>query len=191
VIVNLGVIVFESELTRAKEEHDRIVRDVLAAAQKAGVSKENLKTGYLGIQPKYRETGVERVFLGYDVRQTIIVTVTDVERAEIVLSSLLDAGANQVHGVEFQSSDLRKHKDEARSLALDAAKEKAEAMGKRLGQKIGRPISITEEPAARVIPSVSNVVRVGGAEVGEAGGTMVAGRIAISARVTVRFELVE
>lgn len=190
-IVNLGVIIFKLELAKAKEEHDRIVLAVLAAAKKAGVSKENIKTDYLNIQPRYRKTGVERVFLGYDVRQSIIATVENVEGVEDILSSVLEAGANQVNGIKFLTSELRKHKDEARSLALDAAKEKAEAMARRLGQKIGRPISITEEAAARVIPSMSNIIRVTDAGVGEVEGTMVAGRIAISAKVLVKFELVE
>jgi uncharacterized protein YggE len=190
-ILNIGVVIFKKDLGVAKNEHDRIVSSVLAAAKKAGVSKDHLKTDYLQIQPRYRDTGPDRLFLGYDVRQSIMTTVTDIERVEDILSSMLEAGANQVHGVEFRTSELRKHKDEARSLALDAAKEKAEAMGKQLGQSIGRPISITEESASRIIPSLSNKMRISGSGTGGGEGTMVAGRIVISARVSVKFELVE
>ena len=190
-ILNIGVVIFKMDLGEAKEEHDRIVLAVLAAANKAGVSTDHLKTNYLQIQPKHRETGAERIFLGYDVRQSISTTVTDIERVDDILSSVLEAGANQVNGVEFRTSELRKHKDEARSLALDAAKEKAEAMGKQLGQRIGRPISITEESDFRISPSLSNTMRISGAGTGGGEGTMVAGRIVIFAKVSVKFELVK
>jgi len=188
-LLNIGVIIFNKDLGEAKNEHDRNVKAVLAAAKKKGVSTDHLKTDYLQIQPMYRETGAERIFLGYDVRQSIVITVTEVERVEDILSAGLEAGANQVNGIEFHSSELRKHKDEARALALDAAKEKAKAMGKQLGQKIGRPISITEESAPHIAPMFSNTMRVSGASIGEAEGTLVAGRMVISAVVSVKFEL--
>ena len=190
-VLNLGVQVFELELGEAKEKNDRIVLAVLEAAKKHGVSTEHLKTDYLHIQPRYRNTREDKTFLGYDVRQAIVVTVTDVDKVEDIISSALEAGANQVHGVEFRTSDPRKHKDEARSLALDAAKEKAAAMAARLGQKIGRPIAITEESATRFTPSASNVTRTSGAGIRNVEGTMVAGRIAISATVSVKFELLD
>jgi uncharacterized protein YggE len=188
-VVNLGVEIYNLELGEAKEESDRIVTAVIAAAKKNGVSTEHLKTDYLHIQPRYRDNREERVFLGYVVRQSIIVTVVEVDKLEGIISSALEAGANQVHGVKFRTSEPRVHKDEARSLALDAAKEKAEAMAGRLGQKIRRPITITEESVTRSAPLASNAIRFSGAGVGGAEGTMVGGRIAISARVSVQFEL--
>jgi uncharacterized protein YggE len=190
VVMRLGVELIEMELGKAKEENDRIVSAVIAAVKKGGVSTENLKTDYLHIRPRYRDTREERTLLGYVVRQSIVVIITEIDTVEDILSSALAAGANQVHGVEFRTSEPRKHKDEARSLALDAAKEKAEVMAGRLGQKIGRPITITEQSVGRSIPSTSNVTRISGAH-GEAEGTMVAGRITISARVSVKFEILE
>ncbi|MCP3986832.1 MAG: SIMPL domain-containing protein [bacterium] len=65
------------------------------------------------------------------MRQTIVVTVVAMDGLEDVLSSALEAGANQVHGIEFRSSNPRKHMDEARNQALDAATEKAKAMAGR------------------------------------------------------------
>lgn len=190
-ILNIGVVIFKMDLGEAKAEHDRMVLAVLAAAKKAGVPTDHLKTDYLQIQPKYRETGTERIFLGYDVRQSIVATVTDIEKVDEVLSSVLEAGANQVNGVEFQTSELRKHKDEARSLALDAAKGKAGAMARQLGQKIGRPISINEESASRISPMLSNTMSFKGAGSGRGEGTMAAGRIVIFAKISVTFELIE
>jgi uncharacterized protein YggE len=64
---------------------------------------------------------------------------------DALLSGMLETGVNYVHGVDFRTSELRKHKDEARALALKAAQEKALAMAGELDQEIGEPISIREE----------------------------------------------
>ena len=54
-----------------------------------------------------------------------------------------DGGVNYVHGVEFRTTELRKHKDTARALAVKAAREKATAMAGELGPALGEPRTIT------------------------------------------------
>jgi hypothetical protein len=51
----------------------------------------------------------------------------------------------EVSDVTFESSELRKFKDQARAMAVRTAREKAEAMARELGQTIGKAVSITEE----------------------------------------------
>jgi uncharacterized protein YggE len=64
-------------------------------------------------------------------------------------------------------------------------------MAARLDEKIGRPISITEDPSFRPAPVTSNVTRMGNSEAVSEEGTMLAGRIVISASVSVKFEIVD
>jgi hypothetical protein len=51
---------------------------------------------------------------------------------------------NYVHGVEFRTPELRRHRDAARQLAVRAAQEKAEALVHGLGGRLGRVLSISE-----------------------------------------------
>jgi uncharacterized protein YggE len=190
--LNLGVETFAPDLDEAKAANDKIVSAVLDAIKKNGVEEKHLQTDRFNINPRYRETREERTLMGYQVRKSISVTLTDIDKFENVLSAALESGANQVHGFEFQTSEPRKHRDEARALALDAAKEKAVAMAKQYGQNIGRPITIMEEfSGPRVRPLATNVSRFVGGGVGEAGQAMASGRMAVTARVTVKFELVD
>src|SRR5260370_27188660 len=62
-------------------------------------------------------------------------------RAELRARS---AGANHIGGVEYQSSELRKYTDEAGDAAAKAAREKADALAKALGNQIGKTYSIEE-----------------------------------------------
>ena len=61
---------------------------------------------------------------------------------EDLLSDALEAGVTHVQGIEFRTTELRKHRDRARSLALKAAQEKAELLADGAGRKIGKAISI-------------------------------------------------
>jgi len=58
---------------------------------------------------------------------------------------VLESGVNYVQSIEFRTTDLRQYRDEARALALQAAREKATAMAGELGQTLGEPRTIQEE----------------------------------------------
>ena len=74
----------------------------------------------------------------------IVIVVRDIEVLERLIPGILRAGVNQLDAVELQSSKMREHADEARALAVRAAREKAAAMAKELGQSIGKAIHISE-----------------------------------------------
>jgi len=127
------------------------------------------------------------------------VTVKDTEILEKVLEKAIDAGANGIDGVQFRSTDLRKHKDKARLMAVKAAKEKATDMAGALGQKIGRPRTISEMPSNYNgwggwwgyygnVTAQNAVLNVGPAA-GATGEVTALGQIRINAKVTVAFEL--
>lgn len=101
-------------------------------------------------------------------------------------------------GFEFRTTELRKHKDEARVLAVKAAREKANDLAGELDQKVGIPYSIEEIPSGGQSWNRLGVRRGGGGiqnitmeESGSAGSyaTIALGQIKISAMVAVSFEL--
>jgi hypothetical protein len=108
---------------------------------------------------------------------------------------MLDFGVWRVNSVTFQTSELRRHRDHARALAMKAAQEKAAALAGAVGQKIGRAYSIEEEVPTRSsamqnVSSASNSFStVETASDSSWEGTLAPGKIKINARVTVRFLL--
>jgi uncharacterized protein YggE len=113
----------------------------------------------------------------------------------------LEAGANYVHGIDFRTTELRRHRDHARSLALQAAEEKAEAMATDMGQRIGRPLSIREDHygwwswygswwgSRGGGRATQNVVQSAGTAPRNLEGPTSPGQLSVTARVTVSFEL--
>ncbi len=190
--LTLGVETIAEGLADAKAANDERVETILVAAEAHGIEKRRIRTDFVGIEPRYGDHRTRTDLVGYAVTKTIAIHLEDVSRFESLLSSVLEAGANRVQGVEFQTSELRRHRDRARTLAIEAAREKAEAMARRLDQRIGRPHSITEGAArSRFAPALQNVSQSAGPGYAGSGGLTPSGEISVEAEVTVSFELVE
>jgi uncharacterized protein YggE len=202
VILTLGVQTWDKNLDVAKRQNDEIVRRVLALADEYGIAPEHVQTDYVNIEPRYRNGYYEASdFIGYFVSKTVVITLRDFGKFEDLLSSTLEAGVNFVHGVQFQTTELRKHRDEARALAIQAAREKAEAMAGELDQKVGEPYRIEEVQSgwwsgynawwgsrwgSGMAQNVIQETGTGGMAVT---GSLAPGQINVNARVAVTFEL--
>jgi hypothetical protein len=202
VILTLGVETWDKNMATAREQNDQIVARVLALAAQYGIAPEHVQTDYVGIEPRYRDGYYEeRDFIGYFVHKTIVLTLRDLSKFEDLLAAALDAGVNYVHGIEFRTTELRTHRDEARALAIRAAQEKAEALAGELGQKVGEPITIQEIQSgwwsgynawwgSRWGGGVAqNVIQESGGAAALTDGTLAPGQISVNAQVSVTFAL--
>jgi len=136
-------------------------------------------------------------------RRTIVVTLKRPEKLPELVTAALSAGVNVVHKVVFQTAELKKHREQARKLALLAARNKAELMAAVLGRSVGRPLTITEErrdPEAshwsswswRAPPPVGSQREPQACgEAGDTSETPGLGKLAIRAGVSVTFELTD
>jgi uncharacterized protein YggE len=197
--LTLGVETWNKDLEQAKAENDQIVKKVLDLTSNFGIESKNVQTDYISVDPRY-EDYAQRIFLGYFVRKTIVIKLKDVSKFEDLLSQALEAGVNYVHGIEFRTSELRKYRDQARALAIQAAHEKADAMAKELDQTIGKPINVREEWNNWWYPYNSwwggntgnmsqNVVQNAGGTTPPSEGGISLGQISVTASVSVEFEL--
>jgi uncharacterized protein YggE len=197
VILALGVETWDADLSVAKRENDARVQRVLALVAKYEIRPEHVKTDYVNIHPgdHYYNRGD-----GFWVRKSIVLTVRDLTRFEELLTDTLEAGATHIHEVRFQTTELRAYKDQARALAVRAAREKAGALSGELGQKVGEPLEIRELHAnwwygaswwgARWGSGLAqNVVQELGDASALAGQSIAPGQIMVDASVTVSFAL--
>ena len=199
VTLTLGVETSDKDLETAKALNDARVKKILAVAKDAGIDPRHLKTDYLNLEPRYESRNNERILLGYWVRKNLTITVRDVSKFEDILSRALAAGANYVHGVDFRTTELRGHRDRARSLAIQAAKQKAVALAGELGQKVGAPRAIQEGGSgwysgygwwgSHGSYMSQNVVQNAGGSSSSGEGALALGQIAVHASVSVTFEL--
>ncbi|HYH81758.1 MAG TPA: SIMPL domain-containing protein [Longimicrobium sp.] len=203
VVLTLGVETFHESLQAAKSDNDARVAAVIRAARARGVPEQRVKTDYFVAEPRYEgNTRDEYRVLGYLVRKSVVVTLGDMAAFEPLLADALTAGATHIHGVDFRSTRLRAHRDSARVLAVNAAREKAQALAGQLGQRLGEPLTIREGfngwasgygagwggRAGAMANAVQNSADGGGGAPAE--GTTSPGQISVRASVSVVFELV-
>lgn len=197
VVLTVGVETIDADVSTAATTNDKRVKDVFALAREHGVGDADVQTNRVSLGPEYeyRDTGGERryVLVGYKAAQTIAITLRDITKYETLLTGLLKAGVNRVDSVEFRTSEPRKHKDQARIMAVKAAREKAEALAGALGQQVGIPHSIVEEAVSwgwpgNVHGNDNRALTLEGDQP-DAEGTVAPGKLTMRARVTVSFAL--
>ena len=193
VVFDVTVSTFNRELRLAKSQTDERLKNLIALVKRYGVADADTQTDYINVSPRYRGDSDARTLLGYAVRKDLVFTLRDVTSAEGLLSELLDSGVTRINTVSFRSSQMRKYRDQARDMAMRAAREKAAALANAVGQKIGKAYSIEEEVPSRAYASqnvMTNNFSVESESSSSASeGTLALGLIKISARVTVKFEL--
>ena len=195
VIVNFGVQTFDRDLDKATNTNDAQSAKLLKAIKALGVEDKHIQTDALNVEIRYENNprGVE----GYGARRFYAVSLKDTKLLEKVIDIGLKNGANLIRGVEYKTSELRKYRDQARKMAINAAKEKAVALAGELEMKVGKPRTINEGSMGyfggywggnSFSNSSQNAVQAAPAG-GEGGETMPLGQIAVRASVSVTFDL--
>ncbi len=206
ILITLGVETWDQKVDVAKDKNNKIMSDTVAAIKALGIEAKDIQTDQLSIEPRWQDSYERKAdaFIGYFVRNTVVVTVTDVAKVETLVTNVLNAGVNYIHGISFESTEFKKHREEAREMALKAAKEKAEKMAAVLGESLGSVLDIQEHGGmpwyysnwnswgggGRGYAMAQNAVSdMGGGGGSESSPTIALGKIAISATVSVSFEL--
>ena len=94
--------------------------------------------------PEYYPYPGNQEIVGYQVIQSFEVKIRDLEKVSAVLDGLVKAGANQVNNLGFKIDDEEKLKEQAREMAINDAKEKADALKKQLGIRLGKIVGFSE-----------------------------------------------
>jgi len=190
------------DLNAAKAKTDEDVKKIFALARNYRIEPQNVQTNYIRVNEHYTQgtQNKPREFDGYEVTQTTTILLKDVSRFESLLSDLVKAGISDVSDVTFRASQMRKYMDQARALAMKAAREKALALAGEIGQRIGKANNITE--VGMTVSSAyeedsdhsnSNYSNTSSTEIAHSvpdnQGTIAPGMISITARVKVSFEL--
>jgi len=204
IVLSFGIETRDADIMVAKQENNDILKKAVAAIKESGIPEKEIQTDHLSIEPRYRDNYNQDDFLGYFVRNTFVVTLSETGKVEELVTKVLQSGVNYIHGVDFQTTEFKKYREQARELALKAAMEKAAKMAAVLGQSIGSPIQINEHYSGSPWGYYSSWSGLGYGRdrgmnqnamqnvqggPGEISDTIALGKISIRANVAVTFEL--
>jgi uncharacterized protein YggE len=143
--VRLGVTIVRPTATEAREAAATTMSAVLEAVAASGVERRDVRTTLVGLNPvtDYSSERGPRV-TGYQVANTVEITVRDLASAGELIDAGLRAGASSLDGLEFRLDDPSTAEDAARRAAVDDARRRAAVLAEAAGVSVGRVVGIVE-----------------------------------------------
>jgi uncharacterized protein YggE len=186
--VNLGAEASANTVNDAKAQVDRQMEAILAALGELGIADKDIQTSSYSIYLDREPAPVVRegeVHDGgrYRVSNTLQVTIRDIDMVGQVLDAVVEAGANQVYGVQFTVEDDNEWQSKARAEAVANAKSKAAELAELSEVELGEVLTISEVIGAGTLP----VVTYERAAMG--GGGIMPGELALTTQVQVTFAI--
>lgn len=124
---------------QATREAAQAVQNYLVRATVGDVA-----TSQMRLSQSFRYTAGEQQFEGYLAKISFTILIRDLERLEEIVSGVITAGANELSETEFQTSQLKEIRAEARQRAVVAAQEKAQLYAAQAGVQIGAIVHIED-----------------------------------------------
>ena len=143
--LSAGVVTQAPEAQAAMQANAQRMQSVVAAIRQAGIADKDIRTTGVHLQPQYAY-GENRApqLTGYQVSNSVQVTVRDLERIGPTLDALVAQGANQVNGPDFGIEDEDAVRDLARAEAVQKARRRAQVYAEAAGMGVRRIVAITE-----------------------------------------------
>ncbi len=194
-VVRLGVLSQREEASQAQDEANRIAAGILDGVTALGVPEEAVQTSRLVLSPVYDQpqpqarTREPRI-VAYRATNVVSVRLEDLAKIGPAIDAAIEAGANQVEGVDFRLRDDLEARQKALSKAVRQAEGKARAIAGALGVGLGPVLEAREGGISIEVPRFGGGPQVMMMEARAAQPTPVAaGDITVSATVTLRYRI--
>ncbi len=173
---------------------------IMAYLKSQGVNEKYIQTTDYSVNPHYEygqsacTTGYcppgRQSLTGYDVNETVTVKVKDTNKAGTLLSGIGSKGATNMSGLSFTIDDQTALEAEARTKAIDDAREKANELAKELGVSLVRVVGFTENGGGRpVYYAKSMAMDAGGTSASAPAPEIATGQNKITSSVSVTYEI--
>jgi len=129
----------------ATQENTKKMNEIISTIKDLGVEEKDIKTTDYHLNPVYDWTDKSgRTLKGYEVSQNITIKLRDLEKIGDIIAKTTEKGANQIGNINFTIDDEYELRNQARELAIEKAKEKAEKIASEAGIKLGRVKNVYE-----------------------------------------------
>jgi uncharacterized protein YggE len=183
--ISLGVQTESTKATLALSNNSTKANAVIATLMNDGVAQKDIQTSNLSIQPVY--SGPKQVLTGYQVSDTLTVTVTNLSIAGTIVDDAAQAAGNAivVNGISFTVQNDGAVLAEARAAAVRQAASQAAAMASAAGLVLGPLCSLVDNTSVPQPNSMGSPEP----EAARAATPVEAGEEQVSADVTAIYEL--
>ena len=156
-LITFSVVTQNSQALNAQQENARKSEAVKTAVEAiAANAKPEIKTSDYNLSPEqdYSSKRLPKI-IGYEVKNTVTVSINDLTQVGAVIDAATKAGANSVAGIAFILRENSPAQGDALALATRRAMAKAEAIAQSLNGKIVRVVE-THEGGMQNLPQNPN-----------------------------------
>jgi uncharacterized protein len=145
-VLTISVVTQSKQALDAQQQNATKSDAVMHAVKAAAGSGSEVKTSGYSLQPQriYKE-GQPPTITGYEARNSVTVTMSDLSKVGSVIDAAGQAGANDLAGIAFTLRQDRPARDKALSEATTEAISKARVIAQALGGKVVRIVEVQEE----------------------------------------------
>ncbi|MFN8516457.1 MAG: SIMPL domain-containing protein [Thermomicrobiales bacterium] len=148
-----GVETTNANLSTAQSENATKMTAVLDKLKSLGIAEKDLQTVGYSVYPRYdKEQGAPT---GYSVHNGVRATVRDINKLGGTIDAAVAAGANQVMGISFDLADKAQAMQQAREVAVNDARAKAEQYAKLINGTLGLVLTINESVSTPVFDTTA------------------------------------
>ncbi|MHB1118131.1 MAG: SIMPL domain-containing protein [Minisyncoccota bacterium] len=183
---------------------DTKIKEALTAVRKLGVADKDIKTENYSSYPKYewQEAMVScmglncpppqpgrQVVVGYEVAQSVTLTVRDLDATSAIIGALGAAGVSDMQGPNFAIDKEDDLKATARKEAIEKARAKAEILARDLGVSLVRIVAFSEDGNYPIYPRTAMTSVLMEKADGVRAPELPRGETKITSNVTVTYEI--
>lgn len=145
-ILTVSVVTQGRNAIEAQQENANRSDAVVKALKSAAGAGAEVKTSGYNLQPirVYKE-GQPPTITGYEARNSVTVTMSDLTRVGTVIDATAQAGSNDIAGISFTLRKDRPARDQALTEATREALSKAQVIAAALGGRLVRIVEVQEE----------------------------------------------
>jgi uncharacterized protein YggE len=183
----IGVQLTNENLEEATSAAQQRMAAVMTALQDQGIAEQDIQTTNFNIfveqtrGPEGQPTGE----MLYHVNNDVQVTIRELSNIGTVLSAAIEAGANNIYGVNFSLTDASMARAQAREEALTKARTQAEDLAQLANVQLGEVVRINEiidDQGPRPVPVQAEGI-------GGAGGPITPGQLEVTVRLEVTYAM--
>jgi len=146
--VTIGVLSQGTTAVDVKNQNNDKVNKVIAFIKQQGIADADIQTSQYSFYPQQDYNNGTPKITGYQGNQSVTVKVHGVDKNQDVLNQILDGavnnGANQIEGNTLTIEKPTDLQNNAKKLAIDDAKKKAQELASEAGLTLGKIVSISE-----------------------------------------------
>lgn len=152
-VITFSVVTQNSQALTAQQENARQSEAVKTAVKAiAANTRPEIKTNDYNLSPQQDYSGDAPKISGYEVKNTVTVSIGDLTQIGAVIDAATKAGANSIEGIQFVLHENSPAQGDALALATRQAMTKAESIAQSLNGTIVRVVE-TREGGAPDIPA--------------------------------------